>query len=318
VAGGTRTLIAGVAPRDPVPLDDDHIAYCKWTPGRDSHPRGLGLQPSASILSHRALRCQGGDRTLARRLTAGRLAARLPGTVLLRTVTGIRTPVTGLRARRPDRWTITAWRKESESNAHRPDRACRASNAVATPPGCPSAEAGRLERPRAHTRTVLRTRLLIQPDRFPVLQAEGGRLERPSASDATEVQARLLIQPDALHTISGRGGTRTHTGRQARTRLANGLLIWPDPFLDKSPRRVSHPRPLPYQGSALLPELRGHASRRHDSNVRPPPSEGGALILLSYGELKASTAGVEPALSGFVDRRLLHSTTSTTSAAEGT
>src|SRR6185503_18310075 len=57
------------------------------------------------------------------------------------------------------------------------------------------AEAERLERPRARTPTVLRTRLLIQPDRFP---------DKP---------------------------------------------------------------------------------RRHDSNVRPPPSEGGALILLSYGEL---------------------------------
>ena len=65
------------------------------------------------------------------------------------TVTGIRTPVTGLRARRPDRWTITARRKESESNAHRPfpgllrfQRSChatwlsfRGSGATRTPRG---------------------------------------------------------------------------------------------------------------------------------------------------------------------------------------
>ena len=33
VAGGTRTLIAGVAPRDPVPLDDDHMLTANGRPG---------------------------------------------------------------------------------------------------------------------------------------------------------------------------------------------------------------------------------------------------------------------------------------------
>ena len=54
--------------------------------------------------------------------------------------------------------------------------------------------------------------------------------------------------------------------------------------------------------------------RRHDSNVRRPPSEGGALST----ELRratwcdgASTAGVDPAPSGFVDRCPLHWVTST-------
>src|SRR3989442_7807541 len=43
-------------------------------------PPCRGLQPRASILGHRALRCQGGARTPAFRLTAGRLAVRPPGT----------------------------------------------------------------------------------------------------------------------------------------------------------------------------------------------------------------------------------------------
>ena len=38
VVGGSRTLIAGMARRDPCPLDDDH-EWMGWTPGRDSHPR---------------------------------------------------------------------------------------------------------------------------------------------------------------------------------------------------------------------------------------------------------------------------------------
>jgi hypothetical protein len=46
----------------------------------------------------------------------------------------------------------------------------------------------------------------------------------------------------------------------------------------RGPRWGSHPQPRRYQRRALLHELRGHASRRHDSNVRRPPSEGGALI----------------------------------------
>jgi hypothetical protein len=60
---------------------------------------------------------------------------------------------------------------------------------------------------------------------------------------------------------------------------------------------------VPTTDAPFSAELPGQVSRRHDSNARSPPSEGGALILLSYGE-EASTAGVEPASSGFVDRRL--------------
>ena len=57
------------------------------------------------------LRCQGGARTPVFRVTAGRLAARPPGTDFDRmgTATGIRTPASGLRARCLDLSTIAAW-----------------------------------------------------------------------------------------------------------------------------------------------------------------------------------------------------------------
>ena len=104
--------------------------------------------------------------------------------------------------------------------------------------------------------------------------AGAGRLERPKACASTCFRDRPLIRPDHSPTegLGAPGGIRTH-----------GLV--------------------PTEDALCLAELQGQASRRHDSNVRPPPSEGGALVLLSYGQL-ASTAGVEPAPSGFVDRRL--------------
>lgn len=100
---------------------------------------------------------------------------------------------------------------------------------------------------------------------------------------------RLLIQPDHFLGIGGRGGTRTRTGLSSRTRSATGLLIRPDPF-------------------------RGLAgtTRTCDARLRRA-----VLSPLSYGEV-ASTAGVEPALSGFVDRRPVHWTTSTSGATDGT
>lgn len=106
-------------------------------------------------------------------------------------------------------------------------------------------------------------------------RAEAGRLERPKAcwplpvfgtgSSSGRITSRI-----GRHRAPG--GVRTH-----------GLILTKDALCSLS--------------------YKGNGSRRHDSNVRPPPSEGGALVLLSYGEA-ASTAGVEPALSGFVDRCL--------------
>lgn len=57
------------------------------------------------MLGHRAMGCQGRDRTSAFRVTAGRLPARLPGTS---TATGNRTPLSGLRARCLGLLTIAA------------------------------------------------------------------------------------------------------------------------------------------------------------------------------------------------------------------
>ena len=104
------------------------------------------------------------------------------------TATGNRTPLSGLRARCRDLWTIAA---------------CRAG-------------AGRLERPKAHTFTCFRDRLLIRPDHS------------------------LDLLCGAL------GGVRTH-----------GLV--------------------PTKDALFSAELQGQVSRRHDSNVRLPPSGGGAL-----------------------------------------
>ncbi len=93
------------------------------------------------------------------------------------TATGIRTPVSGLRARRPDRWTITARRYSSGRRASRTptapqglprfQRGCHTtwlsfcgSGATRTPTG-------------SQTRTCFRDRLLIQPGRFPGLVIRG-------------------------------------------------------------------------------------------------------------------------------------------------
>src|SRR5207253_2932502 len=84
VAGGTRTLIAGVAPRDPVPLNDDHMLISNGRPGGTLTPVSrvatayLDPRPPGAALPGRC--CQGGARTPAFRLTAGRLAVRPPGT----------------------------------------------------------------------------------------------------------------------------------------------------------------------------------------------------------------------------------------------
>ena len=51
----------------------------RWTLGRESHPRLAVCGRAPEILGHRALRCQGGARTPAFRVTAGRLTARPPG-----------------------------------------------------------------------------------------------------------------------------------------------------------------------------------------------------------------------------------------------
>ena len=91
VAGGIRTLIPGVAHRDPrrwttttrlLVLRCRGVATLRWTPGRDSHPRvtGCNRAPRSSATGRC---CQGGARTPAFRVTAGRLAARLPGTGFL-------------------------------------------------------------------------------------------------------------------------------------------------------------------------------------------------------------------------------------------
>ena len=158
---GIRTLIAGVAGRDR-PLDDDHgrnrsvnqsergAAFRRSSPALSHRiemdareglsPSSRGLQPRTLILGHRAMCCQGGARTPAFRVTAGRLSARLPG-IALRVATGNRTPISELRARRLDQWTIAT-----------------------------RAEVGRLERGLA-THTCFRDRLLIQPGHFQVCLA---------------------------------------------------------------------------------------------------------------------------------------------------
>ena len=90
-------------------------------------------------------------------------------------------------------------------------------------------------------------------------RAEAGRLERPGAVRPVPVfetgssSSRVASSPAAE-------GARLELARaQPRTRLATGLLIRPDPF-----------RELQLRAGLARP-------RRHDSNVRRPPSEGGAL-----------------------------------------
>ena len=51
----------------------------------------------------------------------------------------------------------------------------------------------------------------------------------------------------------------------------------------------------------LAPTRLASLPRRHDSNVRPPPS-GAVLSSTELRRDQASTAGLEPALTGFVDR----------------
>jgi hypothetical protein len=96
-------------------------------------------------------------------------------------------------------------------------------------------------------------------------QAEAGRLERPRASRPLPVF-----------------GTGSSSSR---------ITSIMEPSVGVAPTASSLPRTrsisLSYKGlisASVLP-------RRHDSNVRPPPSEGGALVLLSYGELRVDGRG---------------------------
>jgi hypothetical protein len=78
--------------------------------------------------------------------------------------------------------------------------------------------------------------------------AGAGRLERPKACTSTCFRDRLLIRPDHSHCLrpGALGGVRAH-----------GLV--------------------PTKEVLYSAELQGQVSRRHDSNVRPPPSDSGAL-----------------------------------------
>src|SRR2546430_661308 len=69
---------------------------------------------------------------------------------------------------------------------------------------------------------------------------------------------RLAV--DYLASVGTAGGSRTHD------LVRTGDVLW-------------------------LAELQGQVPRRHDSNVRPPPSDGGALSTLSYGELSVDGRG---------------------------
>ena len=131
-----------------------------------------------------------------------------------RTATGNRTPLPGLRARCLGLWTIAA-----------------------------CAGAGRLERPKAHTSTCFRDRLLIRPDHSQAVPVLGPLVGfAPTASSLPKTRSGSL---------SYKGRCLAGTTRTCDLRLRRAVL-W---------------------------------------------------VLLSYGEV-ASTAGVEPAFSGFVDRRL--------------
>ena len=104
--------------------------------------------------------------------------------------------------------------------------------------------------------------------------AGAGRLERPKAHTFTCFRDRLLIRPD-----------HSHAG-------VLGPLVGFAPTASSLPRTCS--TRLSYKGRCLA-----GTTRTCDSRLR-----GAVLwVLLSYGEV-ASTAGVEPASSGFVDRRL--------------
>jgi hypothetical protein len=128
--------------------------------------------------------CQGGDRTPAFRVTAGCLAARLPG--IVSTATGSRTPLSGLRARCRDLWTIAA---------------CSGSGATRTPKGLA-------------TPTCFRDRLLIRPGRF---QGQKGYVHPHGHLTRTCVAGGLLIWPDPFQRRSPRWGShprsRPYQGR---------------------------------------------------------------------------------------------------------
>ena len=105
-------------------------------------------------------------------------------------------------------------------------------------------------------------------------RAGAGRLERPKARTSTCFRDRLLIRPD--HSQD------RHT----------------EPSVGFAPTASSLPRTrstrLSYKGRCLA-----GTTRTCDLRLR----RAVLWVLLSYGEV-ASTAGLEPAFSGFVDRRL--------------
>ena len=105
-------------------------------------------------------------------------------------------------------------------------------------------------------------------------EAGAGRLERPKALASNCFRDRLLIRPDRSQAW--------HTG----------------PSVGFAPTASSLPRTrsgsLSYKGRCLA-----GTTRTCDLRLR----RAVLWVLLSYGEV-ASTAGVEPASSGFVDRRL--------------
>ena len=195
-------------------------ALSRWTPGRDSHPRLVVCSHAPELLGHRALTCsmscQGGARTPAFRVTAGRLPARPPGMALLAYRDGDSNPA--LRVEGPASSPLDhrgVLRKRGDSNAHGPH----------------------------------------DPYLF------SGQAPHPAGS------------------LPWRKGWDSHPQR-AYPRRCSGPVPHLAGSLPWGPRWESHPRPRPYQGRALTPELQGPAvaPRRHDSNVRPPPSDDVALI----------------------------------------
>ena len=105
-----------------------------------------------------------------------------------------------------------------------------------------------------------------------------------------------------IASLGGRGGTRTRTGSRP-SRVAGGFLIWPVPFhvepsVGVAPTTSSIPGTcsdsLSYKG---LHRCLAGTTRTCDPRLR--------RAVLSSTELRragASTAGLEPALTGFVDR----------------
>ena len=131
-------------------MDDDHVDAREGLA-----PSCRGLQSRACLSRPPGDGCQGGDRTPAFRVTAGRLTARLPG-IALRVATGNRTPISELRARRLDQWTIAT-----------------------------RAEAGRLERPRV-LRPVPVFETGSSSSRVTSLSASPARFERATSALGTQ------------------------------------------------------------------------------------------------------------------------------------